>query len=267
MKLRNKRSLPNRKALRLKGHDYSSAGYYFLTICCQNRECLFGKIENGEMILNDAGKMVEKWYFELENKYPDKRCHEMVIMPNHIHCIIENSLNAHDALQRDAHDEIQHENDNENLNKTLQRDAHDTCQNENDIENLMDALQRDAHVGTSLRGRPVDENQYFTNGKINDDEKRGHPVDENQYFTNGQIDDHSMNTSKYGQHNKIYGASISDVMDWFKTMTTNEYIRGVKQLGWKRFNKRFWQRSFNDKIIRTEYSLNPDYAFENKYEF
>ncbi|MDD3685845.1 MAG: hypothetical protein PHE56_03665 [Bacteroidales bacterium] len=206
MKFRNKRKLPNRKVLRLKGHDYSSPGHYFLTICCQNRTCLFGKIENGEMILNDAGKMVEKWYYELENKYPDKRCHEMVIMPNHMHCIIENILNAND-----------------------------TTQNKNCNENLMDASQRDAHVRTSLCGRPVDE-------------KRGRPVDKNQNF-----DDEKR--GRYGQHNKIYGASISDVMDWFKTMTTNEYIRGVKQLEWQRFDKKLWQRSFNDKIIRTEYSL------------
>ena len=42
------------------------------------------------MVLNDAGKMIEKWHLELENKYPDKMCHQMVIMPNHFHCIIEN---------------------------------------------------------------------------------------------------------------------------------------------------------------------------------
>jgi REP element-mobilizing transposase RayT len=39
-------------------------------------------------------------------------------------------------------------------------------------------------------------------------------------------------------------------MDWFKTMTTNEYIRGVKQLGWKPFNRKLWQRSYHDRIIR-----------------
>ena len=209
MKLRHKRDLPNRKVLRLKGFDYSSKGYYFLTICCQNREYFFGTIENGVMVLNDAGKMVEKWYYELENKYPDKRCHEMIIMPNHMHCIIENVLNAHETL----------------------------------------IFQRDAHEGTSLRGRPVDE-------------KRGRTVvdncnviNDNGIIGNNTIDDDSMNTSQYGMQNKIYGASISDVMDWFKTMTTNEYIRGVKQLGWKRYNKKLWQRSFNDNIIRTEYSL------------
>jgi len=45
----------------LKGYDYSQAGAYFVTICAQNRECLFGEILDEEMALNDAGRMVEKW--------------------------------------------------------------------------------------------------------------------------------------------------------------------------------------------------------------
>ncbi|HEY8784538.1 MAG TPA: hypothetical protein VIM16_23125 [Mucilaginibacter sp.] len=49
-------SIHKRKSIRLKGYDYSQAGLYFITICTQNRELLFGKIVNGEMILNDAGK-------------------------------------------------------------------------------------------------------------------------------------------------------------------------------------------------------------------
>ena len=107
----------HRRSIRLKGYDYSQEGLYFITICIEDRKYLLGKIvvigaslrgcpeshdnetngcpESGtnrckQMILNDAGKMVERWYRELENKYPDKRCHEMVIMPNHFHCIIEN---------------------------------------------------------------------------------------------------------------------------------------------------------------------------------
>ena len=46
--------------------------------------------------------------------------------------------------------------------------------------------------------------------------------------------------------------SLSDVMDWFKTMSTNEYIKNVKENAWPPFNKRLWQRSFYDHVIRTE---------------
>ncbi|MDZ7778095.1 MAG: transposase [Bacteroidales bacterium] len=85
-----------RKNMRLHGYDYSRAGLYFLTIVVQNRLHLFGEIcQDGhagpaKMFLNDAGNMIEQWYHEIENKFPDKRCHEMVVMPNHFHCVIEN---------------------------------------------------------------------------------------------------------------------------------------------------------------------------------
>ena len=45
------------------------------------------------------------------------------------------------------------------------------------------------------------------------------------------------------------------MIQWFKTMTTNEYIRGVKQLGWKPFNGRVWQRNYYEHIIRNETEL------------
>jgi len=154
----------NRRSIRLKGYDYAQAGLYFITICVQDRLKLFGEVHDGVMHLNDAGRMVEQWYAELENKYPDKRCHEMVVMPNHFHCIIEN---------------VHPDN------------------------------MSDAHVGAPLRGRPRT------------------------------------------------GATIPDAVDWFKTMTTNAYIRGVKNDGWPRFNRKLWQRNYFENIIRT-----PD-AYEN----
>ena len=49
--------------------------------------------------------------------------------------------------------------------------------------------------------------------------------------------------------------TMSTVVQWYKTMTTNEYIRGVKQLGWQRFNQVFWQRSFWDHIVRSDTDL------------
>jgi len=61
------------------------------------------------------------------------------------------------------------------------------------------------------------------------------------------------------------GAPLPAIMQWFKTMTTNEYIRGVKQFGWRPFQRQLWQRSYFDHIIRTEASLNRirQYIIEN----
>ena len=55
-------AIHHRRSVRLKGFDYSQEGMYFVTICVQDQECLFGKVKNGEMILNEAGKMVKKWW-------------------------------------------------------------------------------------------------------------------------------------------------------------------------------------------------------------
>ncbi|MBX3043464.1 MAG: hypothetical protein KIT33_05120 [Candidatus Kapabacteria bacterium] len=78
----------NRKRNRLKDFDYSNDGYYFVTICTQNREEFFGKIKNGKMILNEYGAIVEKCWFDLPNHYKNCLLDEFIIMPNHIHGIV-----------------------------------------------------------------------------------------------------------------------------------------------------------------------------------
>lgn len=44
--------------------------------------------------------------------------------------------------------------------------------------------------------------------------------------------------------------SLKTVVQWFKTMTTNEYIKGVKNHNWPTFRKRLWQRNYYEHIIR-----------------
>jgi putative transposase len=79
----------HRRSIRLREYDYSQAGLYFITICTQNRLHLLGKIVNGEMILNDAGKMILGIWHEIPVDFQNARLRESVIMPNHIHGIIE----------------------------------------------------------------------------------------------------------------------------------------------------------------------------------
>jgi REP element-mobilizing transposase RayT len=79
---------PNRRSIRLRGYDYSKVGAYFVTICAQNRTCLFGEIVDGGMRLNDAGQMVQLVWNEMPAFYPGVETDEFVVMPNHIHGII-----------------------------------------------------------------------------------------------------------------------------------------------------------------------------------
>lgn len=79
----------HRKTIRLDEYDYSVAGSYFVTMRTQNRAELFGEIVNGKMISNRVGWMVEKWWRELLNKFHSISLDYFVVMPNHLHGIIQ----------------------------------------------------------------------------------------------------------------------------------------------------------------------------------
>jgi REP element-mobilizing transposase RayT len=86
-------NIHHRKSIRLKGYDYSQAGLYFITICMNRRGnplwLPFGNIKNGEMMLNDAGRMVENEWLKLPQRFSNIELHEYVVMSNHFHAIIE----------------------------------------------------------------------------------------------------------------------------------------------------------------------------------
>lgn len=77
-----------RGSIRLMGYDYGQAGAYFVTVCTQYRACLFGNVAAGQMRLNDAGRMIERWWFELNRKFTTVEIDEFVVMPNHFHGIV-----------------------------------------------------------------------------------------------------------------------------------------------------------------------------------
>lgn len=88
------KEIHHRRSIRLPGADYSAPDFYFVTICAADKKCIFGHIHNGEMILNKLGKIVHKAILDIPKYCDDKiKIHEFVVMPNHIHIIIE--LTAH----------------------------------------------------------------------------------------------------------------------------------------------------------------------------
>jgi len=203
----------HRRSIRLKGYDYTQPGYHFITICVQDRRYLFGQISNGKMKLNDAGWMVKKWYYELENKFRDKKCHQMVIMPNHFHCIIENVT----PIGADRSVCPYKTNDKTILNK----------------QNIL-GQQTILKEQTILGEQNILGSQTILN---------------EQTILGGQniLGSHTDR----GEH---LGSPLYRAVQWFKTMSTNEYIRGVKQNGWEPFNRKLWQRNYWDHIIRDERS-------------
>ena len=78
----------HRQSIRLKGYEYSRKGAYFVTICTWNRECLFGNISDGQMVLNGAGKIVGRVWEDLPARFPSVELDVFGVMPNHVHGII-----------------------------------------------------------------------------------------------------------------------------------------------------------------------------------
>jgi len=152
-----------RRSLRLKGYNYANCGAYFVTMCAQNRECLFGDIVAGVMQINKYGLMIQKWWMELPNKFKNVEMNTYMIMPNHLHGII-------------------------------------------------------SIVGADRCVCP----------------------------------DRKYADSNKGAHT---GAPLHRIVQWFKTMSTNEYLRNIYEKGWQRLNGKLWQRNYYDHIIRNETEL------------
>src|SRR5690606_32516413 len=106
--------MKNRKRNRMKGYDYSRDNLYFVTVCVQGRVCCLGRVVAGLpesagsagtgrdlsvrgdlgkcnhiMVLNEFGEIVQNRLLWLAQQYPYVLIHNFVVMPNHVHAIIE----------------------------------------------------------------------------------------------------------------------------------------------------------------------------------
>lgn len=79
----------SRQSIRIPGFDYSQAGQYFITICTKDRQNFLGNIRNGKMYLSKIGNIVNKCWLQITKHYPNTELDEYIIMPNHLHGIIE----------------------------------------------------------------------------------------------------------------------------------------------------------------------------------
>ena len=78
----------HRRSIRLQNYDYTQPGGYFVTIVTYQRDCLFGKIANEEMRLNDYGKIADECWRAIPEHFPNVELDAYVIMPNHVHGVI-----------------------------------------------------------------------------------------------------------------------------------------------------------------------------------
>lgn len=78
----------HRLSIRLRKYDYTWAGMYFVTVCTHLRRCPFGEVTKGEMVLNEAGRLVERSLLALPKRFSGVRIDTHVVMPNHVHALL-----------------------------------------------------------------------------------------------------------------------------------------------------------------------------------
>lgn len=78
----------NRKSIRLDKYDYSSAGMYYITICTNLRQPMFGSINNNKVMLSSIGEKARESWIDIPKHF--KNCHLdlFIVMPNHIHGLL-----------------------------------------------------------------------------------------------------------------------------------------------------------------------------------
>jgi len=96
--------IPRRRSVRLKGFNYSQPGGYFLTICTQNKEALFGRVQGHEVTLSRLGEIAEKCWLEIPTHFTQVELIAHVIMPDHLHAIIALRQQAASSLNLSAGD-------------------------------------------------------------------------------------------------------------------------------------------------------------------
>lgn len=81
-------ALHHRRSIRLPGHDYAAGSTYYITLCTESRQRLFGTIINGRMIPNEAAHIIRTEWLRSAEIRREIELDEWVIMPEHFHAIV-----------------------------------------------------------------------------------------------------------------------------------------------------------------------------------
>ncbi len=80
---------PGHHSIRLSNRDYSAPDFYFVTICALQSRCIFGRILNAQMEPSRLGRIVKECWAAIPVHFAHTRLHAFVVMPNHMHGIVE----------------------------------------------------------------------------------------------------------------------------------------------------------------------------------
>jgi len=207
----------HRRSIRQKGYDYAQEGIYFITICVQDRLCLFGRVENGEMVLNEFGNVAQNELLITTKIRSNVQLDAFVVMPNHVHVIIHimHSIDPSDATCRgELHSPI---NETDECNSPI-----------NETDKLHSPINE-----TDECNSPINETDEL-NSPINETDELNSPINENVDNTRGECNSPLRGPSQ----------TVGAIVRGYKSAVTKQ----LKTLG---FSGKLWQRNYYEHIIRT----------------
>ena len=271
-----------RKSIRLKGYDYSKAGYYYVTICCQNKICRFGNIENGIMYLNEFGEIAFDEWIKLPERFHNIVLDIFQIMPNHMHAIliIEDIVGATLAVApgNKTGNDVDKGNQTGNViapgNQTGNVIAHGN-QTGNDVDkgnqtgnNIANGNQTGNVITPGNKTGNVIAHGNKTGNVIAHGNKTGNVIDKGNQtgipFGKGkhnQFNRAGVNPARTIDNNKII--YLGDVIGAYKSLVFNKCLDIYKFRN--EVMGKLWHRNYWEHIIRNEksYSRIAEYIREN----
>ncbi|MFA6012848.1 MAG: hypothetical protein WC799_22865 [Desulfobacteraceae bacterium] len=207
---------------------------YFVTICTQNCDCFFGDIVSREMRLNDAGMMVQSIWDELPSRFANLELDAFVVMPNHIHGIF--ALGHANGHPGDHTGDCMGHSAGHCTGESCIR----PCPESSTFPKMRSIILHDSpehhQLGDRLGGFGQGKGRGQGEYKIRPYEKSG--------------------SSGSNRSSGTLAGTVGRMVQAFKSITTHQYIYGVRQSGWVSFPGKLWQRNYWEHVIRNESELN-----------
>jgi REP element-mobilizing transposase RayT len=216
---------------RLQNWDYSSEAVYFIMITTEDRKCIFGSIIEDKMILNNVGQIVENELLKSIKIRQNWFFHNWIVMPNHIHLLIEiqNEKEIQKEIQKEnqIQNQIQNQNQNEIVTTTHIVETHSSASTSGTSTKI------EANVETHVVSN-VAETHCCASLHIQGVEKT---VNKNT----------NQSQSKLSRKSNL----ISSFVAIFKSVTTKQINDLYKNRQSANINnKKIWQTNYHDHIVR-----------------
>ncbi len=108
--------MKNRKLNRRNDWNYDKPGWYFITVCSEDKGDIFGVVKNNKIIVNKCGAVVGNKIGEIKNHFIDLNVDDYVIMPNHVHLLIWVKFSVGNAYM--------HSKNGKEVNRNWERNAY-----------------------------------------------------------------------------------------------------------------------------------------------